>query len=347
MNFTQEYEKPDKQQLSRTYSISGTLCTPKDVQLKDVDNIQYLIHGIGFDSSYWDFAVPGTDEYSYVSAAAAAGYSTFRYDRLGTGLSEHPSDTYNEVQAPTDLAIATKLLEMLKGGGIGGQQFSKVVGVGHSYGSVQVQALSATVPHMLDGVLLQGFSMNSTGQEQLLVSGAYSTATQVFPSRFKDSNLPSTYLVTLAPQTQQLNFWYFPYYPDTAFARNRETEQPVTQAVLFTQSRLMQNATEFTGPVHVVTGAEDWPFCFLDCYAVPADSTRKSIPEYVQDLYPAASDFSVYIPANTGCVSLFPHLDMRLAYLSLPIARHAVNAHYSAPQVYQEMLGFVGKVFGT
>lgn len=44
--------------------------------------------------SYWDFAVNGTDEYSYVSAAAAAGYTTFRYDRLGTGLSEKPADAY-------------------------------------------------------------------------------------------------------------------------------------------------------------------------------------------------------------------------------------------------------------
>ncbi|EPQ54849.1 alpha/beta-hydrolase [Gloeophyllum trabeum ATCC 11539] len=325
VNFSREYEHADKQQLSRSYSISGTLCTPKDVQLKDVEHVQYLIHGVGFDSSYWDFAVPGKDEYSYVSAAADAGYTTFRYDRLGTGLSEHPSDTYNEVQAPTDLAIATKLLSMLKDGQIGGQKFSKVVGVGHSYGSEQVQALSATVPHLLDGILLQGFSMNAyvTGGKQLLTSGAYSTASQVFPERFKDADLASTYFVTLAPQTQQLNFWYFPFYSDAAFQRNRETEQPVTQGVLFTQGVLMQNATQFTGPVHVVTGAEDWPFCFLDCYAVPANSTRKSIPEYVQELYPAVSDFSVYIPENTG---------------------HAVNAHYSAPQVYQEMLGFVRKV---
>ena len=45
--------------------------------------------------SYWDF-VPdnSTEDYSYVHAAADAGYVTFRYDRLGTGLSEHPQDAY-------------------------------------------------------------------------------------------------------------------------------------------------------------------------------------------------------------------------------------------------------------
>ncbi|TFK48793.1 alpha beta-hydrolase [Heliocybe sulcata] len=316
MNFSQEYEHPDKQPLSRQYSISGTFCTPMNGQVKNASHVQYLIHGVGFDSSYWDFAVDGSDEHSYVSAAAAAGYSTFRYDRLGTGLSEHPNDTYNVVQAPTDIAIATKLLEMLKNGNIGGQKFDKIVGVGHSYGSVQVQALSATVPRMLDAVLLQGFSTNATGQLQLLTSGAYSTATEVFPDRFKDSGLPSTYLVTLARQTQQLNFWYFPYYSGAAFNHNRQTEQPVTQAVLFTQMGLVQNATNFTGPVHVVTGANDWPFCFNDCYAVPANGARGSKP----------ANFSVYIPDNTG---------------------HAVNAHYSAPQVYQEMLAFVSDAFAA
>ena len=47
----------------------------------------------GFDS-YWDFSPDGGDEYSYVAAAANAGHATFRYDQLGTGLSEHPQDAY-------------------------------------------------------------------------------------------------------------------------------------------------------------------------------------------------------------------------------------------------------------
>jgi pimeloyl-ACP methyl ester carboxylesterase len=49
---------------------------------------------------------------------------------------------------------------MLRSGQINGTNFTKVVGVGHSYGSVQTEALSATAPQLLDAVLLQGFSMN-------------------------------------------------------------------------------------------------------------------------------------------------------------------------------------------
>lgn len=105
---------------------------------------------------------------------------------------------------------------MLRNGDIGGQKFSKIVGVGHSYGSVQMQALSATLPNVLDGVILQGFSstfssfpcysvyrsfqitVNGTANPLLLTGGAYSIATEVFPDRFSTDELTNGYLVTLA-----------------------------------------------------------------------------------------------------------------------------------------------------
>lgn len=89
---------------------------------------------IGFDSSYWDFAATGQD-YSYVSAAAKAGHATFRYDRLGTGFSQKPTDTYNTVQAATDVAILSEIISRLQSGAIGGRAHTRIAGVGHSYGS--------------------------------------------------------------------------------------------------------------------------------------------------------------------------------------------------------------------
>lgn len=61
------------------------------------------------------------------------------------------------MQGPIDLAVATKIAQMLRDGSTG-HAFSKVVGVGHSYGAVQMQGLTATAPTLLDGVLLQGYS---------------------------------------------------------------------------------------------------------------------------------------------------------------------------------------------
>ena len=113
--------------------------------------------------------------------------------------------------------------------------------------------------------------MNGTANPLLLTGGAYSIATEVFPDRFSSDDLTNGYLVTLAvsihyfrvltptkvpylqPQTNQLGFFYFPGYTEEAFQHTRDTEQPVSQAVLFTQSSIMQTAQSFQGPVHVVT----------------------------------------------------------------------------------------------
>lgn len=219
---------------------------------------------------------------------------------LGTGNSEHPTDAYNVVQAATDLAIAERMASMLRNGAIDGTSYSKIVGIGHSYGAVQMQALTATSPSALDAVILQGFSANTSFVAEYLTSTAYETATQIFPSRFSN-DLSNAYLVTATPSTNQLNFFYFPYYSPDSFNLARVTEQPVTQGVLFTFGALPTPATTYSKPVLVATGDHDWIFCGNNCYAVPINSTKASILDYVQSLlYPAVTNFSTYIPANTG-----------------------------------------------
>ncbi|EGN93867.1 hypothetical protein SERLA73DRAFT_188982 [Serpula lacrymans var. lacrymans S7.3] len=283
------------------------------------------MHGVSFDSRYWDFSVDN-DQYSYVSASADAGIATFRYDRLGTGLSEKPHDAYTIVQRATDAAITAKFAEMLRDGSIGveGQKYTKIVGVGHSYGSILMQAVTASAPTALDGVLLTGYSLNSSSTPVVLTSLAFTTASLAFPNLFPAANFSNAYLVSLAPQTFQLNFFYYPYYSTAVFDESLTVEQPVTQGVLFTFGTTPNVSSSFLGPVHVVTGAKDWNFCYGNCYAVPSGSTQKTIVDDVKELFPVASSFSTYIPPNTG---------------------HAVNLHYSAPDTYRDMLNFVEGVF--
>lgn len=188
---------------------------------------------IGFDSSYWDFAATGQD-YSYVSAAAKAGHSTFRYDRLGTGLSQKPGDAYNVVQGATDVAILSEIISMLQNGKIAGKKFTKIAGVGHSYGSVQLNYITQKQPSALSTVVLTGFSANTTFVPIYLTSTAYSTASLVAPDRFPSSQFTNAYFITLSAWTNQLNFAYWPYYTNEAINLARATEQPVTQGVLFT-----------------------------------------------------------------------------------------------------------------
>lgn len=126
----------------------------------------------------------------------------------------------------------------------------------HSYGSIQCEALTANEPAALDHVVLTGYTANTYVQasrrsprdEQAdsvctlyssnvplyLTSTGYSTAYNVAPERFSSNELTAAYLITVAPQTSQLNFLYYPYYSNAAAELARETEQPVTSGVLFT-----------------------------------------------------------------------------------------------------------------
>ncbi|KZT61935.1 alpha/beta-hydrolase [Calocera cornea HHB12733] len=296
---------------SGTFGISGVLCTPTAGD-KHNGSVQLLVHGIGFDASYWDFAYQ-PETYSYVQAAASAGWTTFRYDRLGTGMSEHPSDGFRMVQAPTDLAILEEITSMLRSSGV-----HKIVGVGHSYGSEQLAALSGKNTSAVDALVLTGFSANSSSTGVFLAGGLYTRAADVMPSSF--GSLPGSYVMTGLPQGNQFQFFYYPYFDNAAFAQARASEQPATLGVFSTMGVLGGSASNFTGPVHIVTGDRDLPFCGAQCDIVPV-GMNKTILELTQDMvFPMSSNFSIYSPANTG---------------------HGVNLHYSAPETYKEIMTFL------
>ena len=88
-----------------TYGIYSQLCFPNNTI--NTATLQLLIHGVGFDRSYWNV----TPNYSYVDYAAKRGYMTFSYDRLGNGLSDHP-DPLQTVQADLQVAIAHELIQL-------------------------------------------------------------------------------------------------------------------------------------------------------------------------------------------------------------------------------------------
>lgn len=126
-----------------TYHLATTYCAPDSGAPKTV---QLLIHGIGFDRSYWN--VPFNNfNYSYINQAVDHyGYATFSYDRLGIGMSQH-GEPVNEIQTGLELAALKTLTDMIRAGSISGvPKFEKVIHIGHSYGSVQTYALTAAYP---------------------------------------------------------------------------------------------------------------------------------------------------------------------------------------------------------
>lgn len=141
--------------------------------------ILFLIHGVGFDRSYWNVA----PNYSYVDYAAEQGYTTFFYDRLGTGLSDHP-DPIQTVQVELQVAIAHELVQLLRTGGISNLTFEHVVGLGHSFGSIQTVGLTSQYPDDLDAAVLTGFSTSTSGQAIFFSALDLTIASQNQPLRF-------------------------------------------------------------------------------------------------------------------------------------------------------------------
>ena len=195
--------------VSGTYTINAKLCYPKGWSpQKSSNTLQFLVHGIAFDKSYWDLA----KGYSFVDIAAAAGYPTFSYDRLGIGLSDHP-DPIQVVQSPLQVEIAHSLIQSLRTGKIGGHRFNHVVGVGHSFGSNQVAGVTALYPKDFDAIVLTGFSLRYN-DIPLAVAGFNSAiASRNQPSRF--GNLSNGYLVTDTIISNQFAYVRFPNFDPT------------------------------------------------------------------------------------------------------------------------------------
>jgi pimeloyl-ACP methyl ester carboxylesterase len=291
--------------VSGIYGIYSQLCFPHGAV--NETTVQFLIHGGGFDRSYWN-AAPG---YSYVDYAAEQGYMTFLYDRLGTGLSDHP-DPLQTVQWGLQVEVAHELITLLRTGSLSGLTFKHVVGVGHSLGSFQTNGVTTRHPNDLDAAVLTGFSPDTSGSSIALAGVDLTIAAQNQPFRFSD--LPGSYLTSNSIGATQYYFFRAPGF-DPAMLRFAEaTKQTVTFAELFTSSATV--SSNFTGPITVVNGENDLPNCHGNCL-VPYNKAAAAKESY----YPAASNGSSwYLSSSSG---------------------HGLSFHYSASAAYKHIHNFI------
>jgi pimeloyl-ACP methyl ester carboxylesterase len=287
------------------FDIHAQICYPSGGI--DPNAVQILTHGLGFGLGYWDFA-PG---YSYVDAAAAAGYTTFLYDRLGVGGSDKP-DPILVVQAPLEVNIAPHLIQMLKSGILSSTAFENVIGVGHSFGSEITEAITAQYPDDIAAAVLTGFSRSMAGLPTFTTSLDFQIASENNESAFRDLN--NGYVVAANVIGNQFAFLKYPGFPAANLAKVEATKQTVTFGELFSQSNAVRKATEYTGVVFVVDGDSDWPFCKGNC-TYPKDKAAA-----VKALYPAAKDFQTYLAPVTG---------------------HGLNVHYSANRAFEHIQDFL------
>lgn len=298
------------QNISGTFNIGATLCTPAN-NTKPA-GVQLLTHGIGFDRHYWDFG-PG---YSYVDVAAENGYASFFYDRLGVGKS-NKSDPLNVVQAPMEVEIARELGIMLRNGSFAQTNFSSVIGVGHSFGSIISQAVTSMYPAVFDAAILTGFSLNQTAVPAFISAANLQIASQNSPYRFSDPAINAGYLVTATAIGNQIQFFRAPNFDPLVLAEADANKGTVTIGEFFSLSAVTAPAKNFTGPVAVVNGDNDLPFCFGNC-SYPTNQ--------------AAAVFPV----------LYPSLGSNMnGSLLVPTTGHGINLHYSAVSAYDWIQSFI------
>lgn len=294
------------QTISGNYTIASTLCMPANGTMPS--SVQLLTHGIGFDRYYWDFA-PG---YSYVDYAIEQGYATFSYDRLGVGQSATP-DPITTVQGPLEASIANELALMLRSSAFANTNFTSVIGVGHSFGSAITQSVTHSHPSTFDAAILTGFSTNQTAIAPFLTSLNLEIASINQPYRF--STLNNGYLVSYSAVSNQYGFFRAPNFSPLVLAAAEASKGSVTFGELFTQAAIAGVASNFTGPVAIVNGDADLPFCFGNC-SYPMNKAAAAISM----LYPAAKANATYLAPSTG---------------------HGLNLHYTALDAYKFIGSFL------
>jgi pimeloyl-ACP methyl ester carboxylesterase len=296
--------------VSGTYGIYSQLCFPASGKT-NATTVQFLTHGVGCDRSYWNIV----EGYSYVDYAAEQGYITFFYDRLGSGASDHP-DPIQEVQPQLQVVIAHKLTQLLRNGGIAGVFFDHVVGVGHSFGSFISLGITTQYPDDFDAAVLTGFSSSTSGMPIGFSGFDLVIASQNFPERF--SNLSNGYLTGSNIIGTQFSFFRSPGFDAALLQIADATKQTISIGEFLLQKTLFSVATNFTGPIDVVSGESDFLNCFGNC-TVPYNLVAAVKDQF----FPAAKNSSEwYLAEGSG---------------------HFLNYHYAATGAYEHIQNFIKK----
>jgi pimeloyl-ACP methyl ester carboxylesterase len=218
------------------------------------------------------------------------------------------------VQAPLEVAIAHSLITLLRSGSLASTTFSHVIGVGHSLGSELTNGITAQYPSDLDAAVLTGFSVDIFGQSNFFAALNLAIAGENQPARF--GSLPNGYLVSDTVAGNQFTFFRAPNFDPCVLDAAEASKQTLTIGELFTNPEFVAPAPKFTGPIDVLNGENDLPFCQSNCLL---PQNQAALVKGV--LYPNAKNSSTYYIGKG--------------------AGHGLNLHYVAPDAYQQIFKFI------
>ncbi|CAM6084559.1 unnamed protein product [Calypogeia fissa] len=293
-------------QPAATYSISATHCPPTKFVHHRASTVQFLVHGATVNKLYWSALAPVGSitqyqpwNYSYVDFARGEGYHTIAIDRLGAGNSSHPDPTL--VRAGLEAEQTNTIIEQIRRNNL--HPFlppcEKLILVGHSYGSFIANIMLDKYPRAVEGAILTGFvhvfsnAVSAVGQQQT------APAREVFPKEF--GNLDPGYL-THPNQTNQRQWFYGadgsfdPKVAATQFSREDvqaigelNSINSVVAGPFFTEK------SRYTGPLAVMMGEQDGPFCYGDC-----GRGNSSLIALSKPFWPNVSRYTGFLMKNTG-----------------------------------------------
>lgn len=268
--------------------IAGRLCVPPGST-----TVQLLVHGFTYGQYYWDLPYqPKT--YSYVNAANQAGYATLNIDRLGVGDSYHPPSAL--VTLENNANTVQQVIQALRSGQLGGTTFTKVVLVGHSYGSL-TSFLTAGRFQDVDALVATGAShqINAVNVTTGLV--APSEPATLDP-KFAASGLDLGYLTT-RPGTRTV--FHNTHNTDPAvIALDEQLKQTGTAVELITAlpQFLLDASRQINIPVFAVNATDEPFFCngllTADC------SSSAALIASERPFYGSGTTLDALVVPNTG-----------------------------------------------
>ncbi len=246
--------------------IVGDLCEPKGVR---ATAIQLLVHGITYDAGYWSYPdrTGGTDRYDYVAHANRAGFATLAIDRVGSTRSSKPLST--DLTIESNAHSVHEVVQAIRTGEIrrsDGRRFTKVVYVGHSYGT-WTGWFEVGRYRDVDAAVFTAAS--SKGAPTALANALGNLYPAMFDEKFRDAGLDPGYLTTL-PNTRYQSF-YAPAEADPAvIAHDEATKSTVTFSELAKFRDILTTKHDIRVPVLLVAGEQDSLFCRENFHPFPA-----------------------------------------------------------------------------
>lgn len=285
------------------WTVSGDLYLPAGSTPRTV---QLLVSGLTYDRRYW--TVPGI--YDYTQYALQAGYAVFAFDRIGTGQSGRPPAEAVTVDA--HVTVLHQLVQALRTGGFGGNTFTSVIAVGHSFGAGLAIVEAARYQDV----------------EGLVVSGMLHTTAPLYDEVINFFH-PAGEDPVLGPKTPPEG--YPPYYvTQRPGARSRMLENPEEMDPEISQynEEIKSTATlgegqslpqtyqaEFSRavkvPVLIVVGERDALFSGA---AVSFAADSASVHEFEKDFYAPEARLETHV---------------------IPRAGHSLNIHRNAPDWFK------------